>query len=365
MVEDLNSDPSKIEKGSVTIAVDAMGGDFGPGVVVRGALRSLAAGTHRLILVGNKPEIEEAIGSKGSPYSDRFQIEHAPEVIAMSDSPGKAMRGKIASSIRRGFELVQTGRASAVISTGNTGAVMAAGVVVLGTVSGIARPAIATLLPRVGDRLPLVLLDSGANVDCNASQLTQFALMGAHYARAVLGLESPRVALLSNGSESSKGNDTLRSTAMALRHSNAVNFVGYIEGRDFAGDLADVVVCDGFVGNVVLKTMEGTARFVTDSIKAEVSRSIRGKIGLALVAPLLKKLFREKLDPAAYGGAPLLGLRGVGIVCHGSSNERAIANAIRVAEQIVVGNVVEKIAGALGGLSGNGIGSDEIVRREV
>ncbi len=364
MVEDLNSDPSNDEKGSVTIAVDAMGGDFGPGVVVRGALRSLASGAHRLILVGNKPEIDTEV-AKASYDSSRLEIEHAPDVIAMTDSPGKVMRGKMASSIRRGFELVHTGRASAVISTGNTGAVMAAGVMVLGTVSGIARPAIATLLPRLGDRLPLVLLDSGANVDCNASQLTQFALMGAHYARAVLGLESPRVALLSNGSESSKGNDTLRSTAMTLRHTSSINFVGYIEGRDFAGDLADVVVCDGFVGNVVLKTMEGTARFVTDSIKTEVSRSIRGKIGLGLVGPLLKKLFREKLDPAAYGGAPLLGLRGVGIVCHGSSNERAIANAIRVAEQIVVGNVVEKIASALGGLSGNGMGSDEIVRREV
>ena len=361
---ELTLEPQIDQPKTVTIAVDAMGGDFGPGIVVRGALRSLASGSHRIILVGNQPEIDRELAIDSS-YASRVSVEHAPDVIGMHDSPGKVLRGKVVSSIRRSFELVQAGKADAVISTGNTGAVMAAGVYVLGTVSGIARPAIATLLPRSGDRRPLVLLDSGANVDCNASQLSQFALMGANYARAVLGLDNPRVALLSNGSEASKGNDTLRSAAISLKQSGAVNYIGYIEGRDFGGDLADVVVCDGFVGNVVLKTMEGTARFVTDSIKVEVSRSLRGKLGLALVAPILRKLFREKLDPAAYGGAPLLGLRGVGIVCHGSSNERAIANAVRVAEKIVCGNVVEKIAAALGGLNGNGIGSDEIVRREA
>jgi phosphate acyltransferase len=363
--EELTLESQTQESKKVTVAVDAMGGDFGSSVVVRGALQSLKNGNHRIILVGNKVELEAEVARFSSYDKSRCEVEHAPDVIGMHDSPAKALRGKAASSIRRSFELVQATKADAVISTGNTGAVMAAGVYVLGTAPGIARPAIATLLPRSGDRRPLVLLDSGANVDCNASQLAQFALMGASYARAVLGLDAPRVALLSNGSEASKGNDTLRSAAMSLQQSASINYVGYIEGRDFAGDLADVVVCDGFIGNVVLKTMEGTARFVTDSIKEEVSRSIRGKIGLALVAPMLKRLFREKLDPAAYGGAPLLGLRGVGIVCHGSSNERAICNAIRVAEKIVVGNVADKIAAALGGFNGAGIGSEDIVRREA
>ena len=349
----------------VIIAVDAMGGDFGPAVVVRGALRSLANSNHKIIIVGNQPEIEAIIKDESFLALDRVQIEHAPDVIGMHDSPGKALRGKVESSIRRSFELVQSGKANAVISTGNTGAVMAAGVYVLGTLSGIARPAIATLLPRRGDLKPLVLLDSGANVDCNASQLTQFALMGAHYAKAVLAIEAPRVALLSNGSESSKGNDTLRSAAMVLKGSSAVNYCGYIEGRDLAGDIADVVVCDGFVGNLVLKAMEGTAKFVTDSIKDAVLPSLRGRIGIALIGPIIRKLFREKLDPAAYGGAPLLGLKGVGIVCHGSSNERAIANAVAVAEKVVLEDVTCKIANALGVLSGNGIGGEEIARREA
>lgn len=361
MVSDLNSK----ERPSVVIAVDAMGGDFGPGVVVRGALKSLSQSSHKLILVGNQPEIDTIIKESRIDCADRVAVEHAPDVIGMHDSPGKALRGKIESSIRRSFQLVQSGRAQAVISTGNTGAVMAAGVFVLGTVSGIARPAIATLLPRRGALKPLVLLDSGANVDCNAPQLTQFALMGAHYAKSVLEIEEPRVALLSNGSESSKGNDTLRSTAMALKGTNAINFCGYIEGRDFAGDVADVVVCDGFVGNVVLKAMEGTAKFVTDSIKDAVMPSFRGRLGMALIGPMIRKLFRDKLDPAAYGGAPLLGLKGVGIVCHGSSNERAIANAVAVAEQLVVQDVTSKIASALGFHSSSGMGNEENSRREV
>jgi glycerol-3-phosphate acyltransferase PlsX len=349
----------------VTIAVDVMGGDHGSPVVVRGALRSFLNTSYSIILVGNKAEIQPVVDSFGLSDRTRLQIEHAADVIEMHDSPAKVLRGKVDSSIRRAFELVQSGRAQAVISTGNTGAVMAAGVHVLGTLSGIARPAIATLIPRRGERKPLVLLDSGANVDCNASQLSQFALMGAHYARVVLGIESPRVALLSNGSESSKGNDTLRSAAMALKSNSVVSYVGYIEGRDFAGDIADVVVCDGFVGNVVLKTMEGTAKFVIDSIKDSVKESWRGKLGLSLASPLIKRLVREKLDPAAYGGAPLLGLKGVGIVCHGSSNERAIDNAVRVAERVVSGKVTESIAQALDELQGNGIAGDDIERREA
>jgi len=361
----LTSGSDSKQRSPVVIAVDAMGGDFGPAVVVRGALNSLARSSHNLIIVGNKPEIEAIIMGFPVIAAQRVQIEHAPDVIGMHDSPGKALRGKVESSIKRSFELVHSGKADAVISTGNTGAVMAAGVFILGTVSGIARPAIATLLPRRGDLKPLVLLDSGANVDCNASQLSQFALMGVHYAKAVLGTEVPRVALLSNGSESSKGNDTLRSAAMVLKGSTALNYCGYIEGRDLAGDMADVVVCDGFVGNLVLKAMEGTAKFVTDSIKDAVLPSLRGRIGLALIGPIIKKLFREKLDPAAYGGAPLLGLKGVGIVCHGSSNERAIGNAIAVAEKLVLEDVTTKIANALGVLSGNGIGGEDSTRREA
>jgi len=268
----------------------------------------------------------------------------------MDESPGLAIRGKPDSSIRVAFELVAQGKASAVVSPGNTGAIMAAGVFVGGTLPGIARPAIASLIPKGVGTTPTVLLDSGANTGCQAFQLVQFALMGNQYAKSALGIESPRIALLSNGTEVSKGNDIIRSAAMMLSEIEGLNFKGYVEGRDIAKDVVDVVVCDGFVGNIVLKAMEGSVGLVIDSVKAAMEHSLRAKVGLWLAKPVLKSVFKDKLDPSAYGGAPLLGLGQIAIKCHGSSKSRAIMNGIRVARKFVEEEVLDQLNTALGHL---------------
>jgi glycerol-3-phosphate acyltransferase PlsX len=221
---------------------------------------------------------------------------------------------------------------------------MAAGVFVGGTLPGIARPAIASLIPKAVGGTPTVLLDSGANTGCQAFQLVQFALMGHQYALAALGVSNPRIALLSNGTEMSKGNDIIRSAAMMLE---GLNFIGYVEGRDVARDVVDVVVCDGFVGNIVLKAMEGSVRLVVDSIKSSMDSSLRAKVGLWLAKPVLRTVFKDKLDPSAYGGAPLLGLADIAIKCHGSSSSRAIKNGIKVARTFVEQSVLANLRTAL------------------
>jgi glycerol-3-phosphate acyltransferase PlsX len=281
----------------------------------------------------------------------KVTIRHTTQVITMEDSPTKAVRRKPDSSICVAFELVRQGQACAVVSPGNTGAMMAAGLIACGTVPGIARPAIASLIPTV-DSSPTVLLDSGANTDSSALQLVQFALMGHFYAKAVLGIESPRVALLSNGTEESKGNDRIRAAAQMLKEVPLINFCGYVEGRDVGTDKADVVVCDGFVGNIVLKTMEGAVELALNCMRQYVQKSIRSKIGMWLAKPMFKALFRDKLDKSAYGGAPLLGLNQIGIVCHGSSDARAITNAVRVADKLHTEGIIKELANALANLEG-------------
>ncbi len=335
---------------SLPVAVDAMGADLGPGVVVEGVVVAARDLGIRSVIVGREDEIRQCLRKFDFEGDARISVRHAPDVITMDDSPSAAIRGKPNSSIRVAFELVKNSEASSVVSPGNTGAMMAAGLYVSGTLPGIARPAIASLIPKTGDKQPTVLLDSGANVDCNASQLVQFALMGNCYAHSVLSCKSPRVGLLSNGSEKTKGNDITRSAAVMLSELLDINFIGYVEGRDLPRDVADVVVCDGFVGNVALKAMEGSVELVFDSIKHYVEDSLRGKLGMWLAKPIFKSLFRDKLDPSAYGGAPLLGLNDIGIVCHGSSNARAITNGIRVAKKFVDEELVLKMGRALNGI---------------
>lgn len=334
------------------IAVDVMGGDFGPGVIIDGAVQAVEQLGIDVILVGREDEIRSHIdrspsAAKSFLASNRLKIQQASDVITMEDSPSRAIRLKPDASIRRAFELMKKSEASAVVSPGNTGAMMAAGLFVSRTLSGIARPAIATLIPRTGGLPPVVFLDSGANVECHASQLVQFAIMGNFYSQTALEISKPRIALLSNGTESSKGTDIIRASAHCLKEMEELRFVGYVEGRDIAKDVADVVVCDGFTGNVVLKTMEGSVDLVVSSIKESVLESPLAKFGMWLAKPTLKRLFTEKLDPSAYGGAPLLGLNGIGIVCHGSSREKAILNAVRVAQRLASDNLVGRLECAL------------------
>jgi len=327
-----------------------MGGDYGPQVVVEGAILAARNLGISSILVGQENEIKSILQKAGAE-SDRLLItQPASTVLTMEDPPSAVVRGKTDCSLRVAFDLVKEGKASAVVSPGNTGAMMAAGLYVFGTLQDIARPAIASLIPRVGQSPPTILLDSGANVDCHAYQLVQFALMGNCYAQSTINVARPRVALLSNGSEPSKGTDIIRSTALTLSELKDINFVGYVEGRDIARNIADVVVCDGFVGNIVLKAMEGSVELVFDSMRHYVEASVRGKLGLWLARPIFKQLFREKLDPSAYGGAPLLGLNNIAIVCHGSSTSRAIMNGVRVAKKYVDEDLISKMSASLSSL---------------
>jgi len=332
---------------SLPVAVDVMGAERGPSVAVEGAIQAYRELGISSILVGKEDEIRASLDSLGAFNEEGLAIQNASEIITMEDTPSIAVRSKQDSSVRVAFEIVKEGKASSVVSPGNTGAVMAAGVFISGVMPGIARPAIATLIPKVGDSPPTVLLDSGANLDCDAHQLVQFALMGKCYATLALNLRNPRIGILSNGTEASKGNDITRAAAATLSHMKNVNFAGYVEGRDIGRNGVDVVVCDGFIGNIVLKTMEGTAYLVLDSFKHTVESDWIAKFGLWLAKPALKSLFRDRLDPSSLGGAPFLGLNNIVIICHGSSDSRAIRNAIKVADAFVKGNLIGELDASL------------------
>mgnify|MGYP002860604518 CR=1 FL=1 len=335
-----------VGNGKLPVAVDCMGGDRGPACVVAGAVSAVRKNDIPVILVGDEALLAEEL-SKNKATSEKISIKHAPQFVTMDDSPSVVLRGKTDSSVRIAFELMKEGAVSGVVSPGNTGAMMAAGLAVCGTIPGVSRPAIATPIPRASSSIPTILLDSGANVDCRPEQLVQFAIMGDCYARLLTANDSPRVAILSNGSESSKGTDLLRETAERLRSFEDLNFIGFVEGRDVPAGNTDVIVCDGLVGNIVLKTIEGSARLVANAIKSESESSIATKIGLLFTKRALKRIFKEKLDPSYHGGAPLLGLNGVGIVCHGAAGARAIENAVRVADNLAAQGMVGAISSQL------------------
>ncbi|MBI3398096.1 MAG: phosphate acyltransferase PlsX [Deltaproteobacteria bacterium] len=311
------------------IAVDAMGGDYAPSVVIEGAIWAARELDTPLILVGDKARIEDELlrhDWKGLPLS----IKHASQVVGMDESPGQAIRKKKDSSIKVCFDLVKSGEAGAVVSAGNSGAAMAAGIFVLRNLKGVDRPAIAVILPTKKD--PVVVLDAGGNVDCKPLHLVQFAVMGSVYAKCILKKNNPKIGLLSNGEEEGKGNDLTRETNEILKDNsfNYLNYMGYVEGRDiFSGDV-DVVVCDGFVGNVVLKVTEGVAEALASMLKKEIQSSHLAKMGYLLAKGALLNV-KKKVDYAEYGGAPLLGIDGIGIISHGASDARAIKNAIKVA----------------------------------
>jgi glycerol-3-phosphate acyltransferase PlsX len=321
------------------IAVDAMGGDNAPKIEVAGAVAAAREASVSIILVGDKDLLTAELSHHDTSGLD-ITIRHASEVVGMHDSASDAIRKKKDSSIRVAFELVKSGEADAVVSAGNSGATMAAGMFVLKRLNGIDRPAIAQVFPTL--RGHSVVLDIGGNVDCKPVHLVQFAIMGEVYARHVLGVKNPLVGLLSNGEEESKGNDLTRETNQILKDVR-FDYAGYIEGRDIFAGKVDVVVCDGFVGNIVLKLSEGLAEAVGSMLRDEIKKSLVCKIGYLLSRPAFAR-FKKKVDYAEYGGAPLLGINGVGMICHGGSNVKAIKNAVRLASEFVSKGVNLKMA---------------------
>ncbi|HET6921903.1 MAG TPA: phosphate acyltransferase PlsX [Anaeromyxobacteraceae bacterium] len=309
--------------GIAPVAVDAMGGDHAPGAAVQGAVAAARAG-QAVILVGPEGKVREEIKRQRAPSSLPIRVHHAAEVVEMGEHPGQAMRRKRDNSIRVAFELVRAGEASAMVSAGNSGAVMAGAILVLGRLGAVERPALAQVLPAVKGR-PL-LLDMGANVECKPIHLVQFALMGEVWSRRVVGVHRPRVAILANGEEASKGTELTRRAAAALEHA-PLRFAGYCEGRDLLTGEFDVVVTDGFTGNVALKTMEGTARAVRQLVRQALRSTVPSKIGALFAQKALREV-KRRVDWREVGGAPLLGVAGVGVVSHGASDALAIENAV-------------------------------------
>ncbi len=321
------------------IAVDAMGGDHAPSAEVEGAVQAARAYGVGVVLVGQRDLIAHELGrhdARGLP----LDIVHASEVISMEESAVRAIRKKRDSSIRVATQLVANGEAAGLVSAGNTGAVMATAKLELGSLPGVDRPALASVFPTTAGTAA-VMVDVGANVDCKPHQLEQFAVMGEVYYRTMFGVERPRVGLLSIGEEATKGNELVREAHRRLKETS-LNFIGNVEGRDVFSGEVHVIICDGFIGNVALKISEGMAEAVTDMLRSALSSTIQAKVGYVLSRQAYED-FRKRVDYSEYGGAPLLGVKGVGIICHGRSNGNAIKNAIRVAVEFSHGRVNEKI----------------------
>jgi len=326
---------------AITVALDAMGGDHGLAVTVPAGLAALARRPDlRLILVGPGDRLRAALREHGGAEGPRLEVHHASQVVAMDEPPAQALRGKKDSSMRVAINLVKEGVAQACVSAGNTGALMATARFVLKTVPGIDRPAIVTTWPTMKE--PVHVLDLGANVDCTPEQLLQFGIMGAILVRALEGKPEPKVALLNIGVEDIKGNTTIKQAAELMRASR-LNYQGYIEGNEIYGGNVDVVVCDGFVGNVALKTSEGLAQMIVHHMKQEFSRNLYTRLA-ALVAMPVMRAFRRRLDHRRYNGATLVGLRGTVIKSHGSADVTAFGYAIRVAVEEVENQLPAHIA---------------------
>ncbi len=326
------------------IALDAMGGDHGPDEQIAGAIQALEETDLLLTLVGNESAIQGCLNrmAPDTGILSRLQILHTSEKVEMGESPVDAIRKKKNSSVMLAFDLVKKGEADAAVSAGNSGATMAAAIRKLGRIKGISRPGIANAFPTL--KKPVVMMDLGANVDCRPQHLFQFALMASAFSR-VFDITSPRVGILSIGEESGKGNQLVKETYAMLADSS-MNFIGNVEGRDIFQGNVDVIVCDGFVGNICLKVSEGLVEAATEMIRTGIMGSLKAKIGYLLARPVFKK-FKKRMDYAEYGGAPLLGINGTGIICHGKSSSIAIKNAIieaaKIVENKVNDNIVENI----------------------
>ncbi|MBV8631019.1 MAG: phosphate acyltransferase PlsX [Silvibacterium sp.] len=324
----------------IDIALDAMGSDKAPDPELRGAILACRQLPVRVHLVGPEDVLRRGLSAALDGEQLPIHIVHASEHIGMDEKAAHAVRTKRDSSMRIGLKLVREKRAAGFITAGNTGAAMATAKMVLGALPGVDRPALAMVVPTLSGS-PSILLDVGANVDCKPQNLEQFAVMGDLYARSVLKINRPRVGVLSVGEEEGKGNDLTRET-YALLKQLPINFIGNVEGRDIYNGNCDVIVCDGFVGNVALKTSEGLTKLVREMLKASLTTTVTAQVG-ALLSRKAFNAFKKRLDPSEYGGAPLLGVRGVCFIGHGSSNDRAIMNGIRVTAEFAQAGINERI----------------------
>jgi glycerol-3-phosphate acyltransferase PlsX len=323
------------------IAVDAMGSDGGPSVEIEGAVHAAAQYGIPIVLVGQEDRVRELLRQHDTG-SVSIEVVHASETITMEDAAATAARRKKDSSIHVAARLMRDGAVSGFVSAGNTGAVMATVKMIMGTLAVVDRPALSTVLPTQKGK-PAILLDVGANVDCKPHHLEQFAIMGDIYSRAIFGIRRPRVGLLSIGEEDSKGNELTKEAFKSLKRA-PLNFIGNVEGRDiFTGDV-DVIVCDGFTGNVALKLSEGLYEAFASMLKQELQKTLSAKVG-AIFAQNAFRQFKHRLDYSEYGGAPLLGIKGITIVCHGRSNANAIKNAVRIADEFCRHKVNQVIEG--------------------
>lgn len=325
-----------------TVAVDAMGGDHAPHAIIDGAIAAVRELQIPVTLVGDREMLARELARRRARALP-LRVHHASQVVEMEDSPVEALRRKRDSSIRVGFHLVKTGAADAFVSAGNSGAMMAAAVMLLGNLPGVDRPAISLQIPS--RRGYVTLLDGGANAECAPLNLVQFAVMGDLFARSVLGVLSPRIGIVSNGEEASKGTELTRAADRVLRQM-PLNYVGYVEGRDLNAGNADVAVTDGFTGNVILKSLEGLGGFVQLLLRQMFERNLRTRLAYLLLKKDLDRI-RQVLDYDAVGGAPLLGVNGVTIIAHGASSPKAIRNAIRVAAETARKNLAGQIAAGM------------------
>jgi glycerol-3-phosphate acyltransferase PlsX len=328
----------------LTIAVDAMGGDYCPKSEVSGALLAARSLGVKVILVGREDVIERELDQHGPYDRSLIKVHHASERITMEDSAAKAVRSKKDSSMRVASRLVRDGVAHGLVSAGNTGAVMATAKLVQGVLPGVDRPALASAFPTLKGT-PAVMVDVGANVDCDPKLLSQFAVMGDIYSRVIFHTRNPKVGLLSIGEEEHKGNE-LTKAAMPLLKALPLNFIGNVEGRDLYTGKADVIVCDGFIGNVALKVSEGIVDVIKHMLHESLEATITRKLGYVLSRTAYAD-FKKRVDYSEFGGAPLLGVKGVCIICHGRSNANAIKNAIRVASEFAGGQINQRIEDGL------------------
>lgn len=327
---------------NLKVALDAMGGDFAPEVTIAGAIEAVSEYDVEVILVGDRSKLTEFLKGKRYP-TEKIFIHHASEAVEMYESPSVALRKKKDSSIRKAIELVKHHEADAVVSAGHSGVAMATSLFILGKLENVDRPAIATIMPSLTGYF--LLIDAGANVDCKPENLLQFAYMGNAYYKTIFNTPSPRIALLSIGEEDTKGNE-LTKESLKLLKGTGLNFIGNIDGKDIFSGSADIIVCDGFIGNIVLKVSEGLAETILKMLKMEIASISTGKLGYLMIKPAIRG-FKKRTDYSEYGGAPLLGINGTSIISHGRSSARAIKNAIRVASEMAKAKVHEIIASSL------------------